>query len=346
MTPVGPLTNGSPLSAWLDGFGAEAATSMRAALVTAVASGQAPRQVAATLAAKVDLSGARLLAMTRTTIFDSYRSATLAAYQANDDIIDGWEWLSAQDERCCLACLGLDGQTFPLSTAFQPCHVGCRCTSLASLKGIGTPERKLASDWLAGQPEETQRKMLPVSAYEAYRDGSLSLDDFVGLDKNARWGDRYRQASVAEARANAVARVSPAIDSRPAPTQRAPARWEAPELQQLLPREIARLLNTTSDVLAVPSNVAAKIGERHAADRSLLAQLGDLLERWEILGPSPKDVDRIEVYGRLEGVWVTAVIKADHQAGLPVLTTFHRIYARKVESRRGKGYLTPRETGN
>ncbi len=205
---VGRLSDGSPLNGWLAQFGPETSQRVAEALQEGVALGRNPRAVATRLTTEVDISQVRLLNTTRTTMLDSYRSATLASYQENSDLGREWEWISAQDERTCLSCIDNDGKRFPLSVSFQPCHNACRCSSIFVLDGIGTPKRELASDWFASQPAEVQQQMIPKSAYDDFKSGQLQLSDFNTLRTDDRWGDRYQQATVAQAREAAERRAA------------------------------------------------------------------------------------------------------------------------------------------
>ena len=67
------------------------------------------------------------------------------------------------------------------------------------------------------------------------------------------------------------------------------------------------------------------------------------MDSWEFAGYSPKSPDRIEIYGKLDEIWFTTVVRGDQTYGYSSLITMHRIYRRKVESRARKGYLVRRE---
>jgi len=108
----------------------------------------------------------------------------------------------------CLSCLSLDGTLFPLTTTFMATHTSCRCSSRPKVSGVDDPAMQTGRQWFDAQPDAVKRQMVPVSAYDDLAAGRLQLQDFVHLDRNDRWGDRYRQASVTDARANAGRRGS------------------------------------------------------------------------------------------------------------------------------------------
>lgn len=101
---VGRLATGAPLRSLLDDLGPQTATAIQDALKQGVALGQNPRVVAATLRRQVDVAGTRLLRITRTEMLNSYRSAMLRTYAANDDLLEGWIWTAAKSARTCAAC--------------------------------------------------------------------------------------------------------------------------------------------------------------------------------------------------------------------------------------------------
>jgi len=204
---VGRMSDGSPLSGWLAQFGPETAGRLRESLQTAAALGTNPRGVARILARELDIAQTRLLTMARSEILGSYRDASLASYRANSDLVSGWVWICAKQTRTCLACVSLDGKRFGLDEPFQRSHLNCRCSSAPLLKGETKLPVESGREWFQSLPEADQRRMIPPTAWEEFRSGRLILDDFVHLDRDERWGDRYTQSSVRQARANAYIRT-------------------------------------------------------------------------------------------------------------------------------------------
>lgn len=112
--------------------------------------------------------------------------------------------------------------------------------------------------------------------------------------------------------------------------------WEEPSLRRTLPDDLRLVLGGAEAIVAVPRNVAEKIESTHPLDSGLLSRWGEILIHWELAGVSPKDETRIEIYGRIEGVWFTTIIARDEPN---VLTTFHRMKVRKLVNRIRAGYL-------
>ena len=200
---IGRLSDGSPLKTWIDQFGVDTSQKLQEAVTTGLAMGTHPMVIAANLAQTTDIAETRLAAFARTSMLDSYRSSSLAQYQENSDILDGWIWTCALDSDSCAACLSLDGELFPLSEDFFGAHVNCRCSPRPSLKGVDTSVRQSGADFFAGLSPEQQDATLGIAGGQAYRDGTVTLKDFVQVQKSEQWGDRFVQGSLRSALSSA-----------------------------------------------------------------------------------------------------------------------------------------------
>jgi len=119
--------------------------------------------------------------------------------------------------------------------------------------------------------------------------------------------------------------------------------WEVVRLRQRMPESLLQFSQSASRILVVPTRVFQKIKARHPTDVTWLERLGEILAGWEYVGLSPKGIERLEVYSRLDGVWCMAVIRlAETDAAVNVLITLHRVYERKVRGRVQDGYLKAR----
>ena len=122
-----------------------------------------------------------------------------------------------------------------------------------------------------------------------------------------------------------------------------PLSWEDEPRRQELPVTLDSVIAGRNRTLVVPRSIVAKIQVAHPADFVNLDRLGELLDRWELVGHSPNSPNRLELYGQLDGVWHTAVIAlASDAEPYSVRITFHRIYERKVLSRERNGRLKRR----
>lgn len=204
----------SPLRGVISRYSVEGRAVIEQRLVEAVTGGLGPRAVADQIARDLDTPGqrARLLALTRTEMMRSYRGGTSATYQGVAHLLDGVRWISARG-RTCLACLALDGMVFPVDYVMES-HVACRCTTIPVVAGAPDPGSETGAEWLAKQPEDTQRAMLG-SAYDGYRSGDVALADFVGVRNDPRWGRSVYQRSGSDVREYPDGRYTPSTIERP-----------------------------------------------------------------------------------------------------------------------------------
>jgi SPP1 gp7 family putative phage head morphogenesis protein len=197
---AGFLSDGSPLNTLLSQLGPSAQQKVQSLLIEAVANGRGPRDIAREMKKSLGGNLARALAISRTETARAYNEATHRQYQANSDVLEGWEWLATLNGRTCAACIALHG-TFHETSERMANHVNCRCAMIP--KTIGSPARlEPGAEWFAKQPEKTQRSIFDNDqSFEAYKAGELKLEDFVGRKDSAQWGASYYQLSYKRAAA-------------------------------------------------------------------------------------------------------------------------------------------------
>ena len=90
----------------------------------------------------------------RTEIIRSSNQGALAVYEANKDVLRGWSWLTAKDDRVCPECGPMDGKLFAFgdNESPPPLHVNCRCSAIPSAKDVDLEsriigERKTFMEW-------------------------------------------------------------------------------------------------------------------------------------------------------------------------------------------------------
>lgn len=210
---IGATKAGSPLAALFDGFGAEAAQSVKQTLLTGLTLGHNPREVAVSVAQDLNVSQWRAQTIARTEMNRAYRGATLENYRANSDVVGQWRWTCSLSARTCAACLAMDGELFDLDEELDD-HPCGRCFAVPVTKSwsdilgdsVDTsdiPDGSIAddmptgADWLANQSEDVQRDILGKSGYAAYQNGT-PLKDFVTITHDSTWGKSIQQTSVKE----------------------------------------------------------------------------------------------------------------------------------------------------
>lgn len=149
----------------------------------------------------------RAMTIARTEQLNAYRTGTLLAWQQNSHLVKGWKWLSAMGRSKsppCVTCLRMHGRVFKLEQP-MPAHPNCRCTQVpitktleelgySGFEGAGDRSSDLLEEgdgvkWLESQPESVQRQTMPSAMFKAWKGGSVTIDDMVGVFGNREWGE-------------------------------------------------------------------------------------------------------------------------------------------------------------
>lgn len=66
--------------------------------------------------------------LTRTVVNKASNDGAIALYRQNADVVTGYTWITARDERVCPTCLPLNGTRYALNDSYRPpAHPNCRC---------------------------------------------------------------------------------------------------------------------------------------------------------------------------------------------------------------------------
>ncbi|MGI0119695.1 minor capsid protein [Zooshikella sp. RANM57] len=141
-------------------------------------------------------------AVTRTAIQHVASVARFETWKSNDDIVEGYQWVSTLDSRTTPQCRSLDGQVFELGKGPKPpIHIRCRSTTIAKLRdefSFLSEGRTRASingpvdgkvnyyEWLKTESVAFQNHALGPKWAKLFRDGGLSAKRFaeLSLDRN------------------------------------------------------------------------------------------------------------------------------------------------------------------
>lgn len=194
---VGTLADGSPLRALLDELGPAASKRVRDELIQSVGLGRHPHETARRIRDALDGNQSRANAIARTEQLRAHRSASLEAYQANADIMDGWVWHAKLDTTTCAYCWAMHGTVHRTDDLFAS-HVNCRCSPIprtktwAELGFPGVPETRLevprGVDVFETLAPHEQVQILGPAKYAAYKSGALDLVDLIGQKDDPKWG--------------------------------------------------------------------------------------------------------------------------------------------------------------
>jgi SPP1 gp7 family putative phage head morphogenesis protein len=178
----------------------DVARTVNRTLVDGIVVGDNPRDAARTLLRRVGaaLNGGIVRAerIMRTEMLDAYRNANAVIQNANRDVVQGWEWYSAADERTCASCWAMHGEQFTNDVPGPDDHPNGRCARipvvLANLAGdfpMGP-----SKDELWGRMDERQRlRVLGPSRYEL-TGGGPPPRDFSQQRESEAWRS-YRVAT-------------------------------------------------------------------------------------------------------------------------------------------------------
>lgn len=139
-------------------------------------------------------------ALVRTVVNHVSTAARQSVVAANTDIVSGEEWVSTLDGSTTSTCQALDGKVFKEGQGPRPpLHWGCRSTMIPVVKkkyrvvdkaskerpAIGSEGVENVkggatyNSWLKTQPAEFQAEVLGVEKAKLFRDGGLSVRQFV-----------------------------------------------------------------------------------------------------------------------------------------------------------------------
>lgn len=204
---VGYASDGSPLRALLDQLPQQAGQALERSLVSGLAQGLGPRDIARQARAATGMSLQRALTITRTEQLRAYRESTRRALAANAHVVAGWTWWCACDRRSCAVCWAMHGRQFTATEGLDG-HPNCRCAMVPLTKtwealGFdGIAETRLEPDPGVQQfrdlPEADQLAILGPGKLERYQAGELHLTDLVERPDDPRWGTMRRERSMAE----------------------------------------------------------------------------------------------------------------------------------------------------
>lgn len=98
----------------------------------------------------------RVQTLTRTVVNKASNDGAIALYRQNADVVTGYTWIAARDERTCPICVGLNGTTYALNDSYRPpAHPNCRCAIVPNVSNDwmvlpDAPPDSTFEDWLIG----------------------------------------------------------------------------------------------------------------------------------------------------------------------------------------------------
>lgn len=139
--------------------------------------------------------------MVRTAISHTAAFTRNRFYEANNDLLKGWQFLATLDSRTTITCASLSGKIFPIGKGpMPPRHINCRSTSVPitkSWKELGgadiesfSPTTRASvdgqvaaditfTDWLRKKPAGFQDEVLGATRGKLFRANEIEVDRFT-----------------------------------------------------------------------------------------------------------------------------------------------------------------------
>lgn len=133
----------------------------------------------------------------RTLYLQSYKRAAAEAQAQNADIISKVVRYATLDNRVCMVCVALHGETIPTGESVEM-HEQCRCVSVSEIAGSALMLGPSGPEWFAGLDDHWQRYMMGPGAWTAWKAGDIALRDVVGTYTDDLYGVMLRQRGLAE----------------------------------------------------------------------------------------------------------------------------------------------------
>lgn len=156
-------------------------------LISGVAAGFNPRKIATMTQNAFGGGLTDAMRFVRTAQLYSYRDATRATYIANGDILEGWIWHAALDQRVCMSCIAQHGTIHPVDERLNDHHAG-RCAAVPLVKGFANPVTESGAAWFDKQSAQQQRLLMGKSAHAAWLDGKFAVGDMSTERQDAIYG--------------------------------------------------------------------------------------------------------------------------------------------------------------
>jgi hypothetical protein len=165
--------------------------------IRGITAGRGPIAIARDVRAAVDtLPLHHANSMLRSLQLNSMRHAQALNYAANRDIITEVVRVAALDGRTCVACILAHGTVLEPGEVVTG-HRGCRCTSVARIRGLERlTQFESGVDYFERQPEAFQRSTLGGARYDAWKAGRTQLTDYMRHADDPVYGRVLSEASL------------------------------------------------------------------------------------------------------------------------------------------------------
>jgi SPP1 gp7 family putative phage head morphogenesis protein len=164
-------------------------------IIDNVALGKNPKTIAGLIKNSLGGGLTDALRMTRTLQIYSYRESARASYLANADIVTGWVWYAALDDKTCEACY-IEHGTFHKNDETLNGHYNCRCSPLPVTIGSENPITESGIDLFNAMDESGQRALVGDSKYDLISSGKIEFQDLLTTRNSDVYGDMVAVAPI------------------------------------------------------------------------------------------------------------------------------------------------------
>lgn len=183
---------GKPLNQILERAYPLAAEAITDRLITGVASGINPREVARRMVRDGLSQGlSHILLVARDQANRSYREASRQQYMTSGVVTKYRRIAAKQPGRTCLACLALDGTEYDVGELME-LHPQDRCAMIPIVRGIEPPQWAAGEAYFNSLPEGVQRDWMGPERHELWKAAQLKFRDMAKVEQNSTWGPSVR----------------------------------------------------------------------------------------------------------------------------------------------------------
>lgn len=213
-----PSKQGRTVMAYMEQFSTDKVNQFLQAIRDGFALGQTGREIQDITNGLLSLQRNQTESLIRTLTNHLANQARQMTFEENEDVLEGYEWISVLDSRTSFICMSRDGTVYPIGNNPEispkpPAHFGCRSTTVPKVKRefslFDDDERERIArgpdgksrlikkqsyeEWLRKQPESFQIQVLGPERQKLFKSGGLSLDRFVDPSGRTLTLDELRQ---------------------------------------------------------------------------------------------------------------------------------------------------------
>jgi len=206
------LMEGATISNWFSSLNKSTQTDLERQIKQGVVIGETNQEIAKRIKNTMNINRNHAEAITRTAVATVSNQARQAVYDANDDVMKGYEHVSTLDSKTTFICSSRDGAAWSLDgeginalgkqNKYQvpPLHFGCRSVLVPVLKSWEDLDIDIKEElpkgtrssmdgyvssgttfntFLKGKNTKWQEKYLGKGRYELWKSGKITLSDLV-----------------------------------------------------------------------------------------------------------------------------------------------------------------------